>query len=173
MAFALSAAICFLFFFSMPFKFFRWWVYSILSPASPTCGMYILPARVLQCVFLSLSSPLLLLREFIIVGNWGETFAVSSSLPSNCKLFPAHWFLFFVKRLRQIVLRQNYHLFCETPLSSWMISCPRKCEYEIQQKAWIPWKMLVTLLILRSDHRILANRVTLDYEIPLYGLNTA
>lgn len=85
----------FSFFFFMPFKFFRWWVYSILSPASPTCGMYILPARVLQCVFLSLSSPLLLLREFIIVGNWGETFAVSSSLPSNCKLFPAHWFLFF------------------------------------------------------------------------------
>lgn len=124
------------------------------------------------CVFIFVSS-LLLLREFIIVGNWGETFAVSSSLPSNCKLFPAHWFLFFVKRLRQIVLRQNYHLFCETPLSSWMVSCPRKCEYEILQKAWIPWKMLVTLLILRSDHRILANLVTLDYEIPLYGLNTA
>lgn len=88
--------------------------------------------------------------------------------------FPRIDFCFFiVKRLRQIVLRQNYHLFCETPLSSWMISCPRKWAYEILQKAWIPWKMLVTLLISRSDHRILANRVTLDYEIPLYGLNTA
>lgn len=89
--------------------------------------------------------------------------------------FPRIDFCFFLllKDWDKLFCAKIIIFFCETPLSSWMISCPRKCEYEIQQKAWIPWKMLVTLLILRSDHRILANLVTLDYEIPLYGLNTA
>lgn len=87
--------------------------------------------------------------------------------------FPRIDFCFLLKDWDKLFCAKIIIFFCETPLSSWMISFPRKCEYEILQKTWIPWKMLVTLLILRSDHRILANRVTLDYEIPLYGLNTA